>query len=181
MLFRSQALCLALIKASVLPTGVFLRFDVLVEKEHILRYKTSCMSLHPGPRCRHIQSPSSVGVCTSAVWSQCPVPPHPAAPQGAPGGAAVAAGLMVGMLFPRESLRAHCPGSWKAVAHSSTRGLRPPEHLERQAGFPSSDKTRPDSPVPTLQGPCGRSPKRRGSLRCLPPLFHNYDALSEDH
>ena len=54
--------------------------------------------------------------CTSAVWSQCPVPPHPAAPQGAPGGAAVAAGLMVGMLFPRESLRAHCPGSWKAVA-----------------------------------------------------------------
>ena len=26
---------------------------------------------------------------------------------------------------------------------------------------PSSDKTRPDSPVPTLQGPCGRSPKRR--------------------
>ena len=29
---------------------------------------------------------------------------------------------------------------------------------------------RPDSPVPTLQGPCGRSPKRRGSLRFLPPL-----------
>ena len=24
--------------------------------------------------------------------------------------------------------------------------------------------------VPTLQGPCGRSPKRRGSLRFLPPL-----------
>ena len=40
--------------------------------------------------------------------------------------------------------------------HSSTRGLRPPEQLERPAGFPSSDKTRPDSPVPTLQGPCGR-------------------------
>ena len=31
---------------------------------------------------------------------------------------------------------------------------RPPEQLVRQAGFPSSDKTRPDSPVPTLQGPC---------------------------
>ena len=29
--------------------------------------------------------------------------------------------------------------------HSSTRGLRPPEQLERPAGFPSSDKTRPDS------------------------------------
>ena len=41
--------------------------------------------------------------------------------------------------------------------HSSTRSLRPPEQLERPAGFPSSDKTRPDSPVPTLQGPCGRS------------------------
>ena len=27
-----------------------------------------------------------------------------------------------------------------------------PEQLERPAGFPSSDKTRPDSPVPTLQG-----------------------------
>ena len=54
--------------------------------------------------------------------------------------------------------------------HSSTRGLRPPEQLERPAGFPSSDKTRPDSPVLTLQGPCGRSPKRRGSLRFLPPL-----------
>ena len=29
----------------------------------------------------------------------------------------------------------------------------------------SSDKTRPDSPVPTLQGPCGRSPKRSRGLR----------------
>ena len=32
-----------------------------------------------------------------------------------------------------------------------------PEHLERQAEFTSSDKTIPDSLVPTLQGPCGRS------------------------
>ena len=31
---------------------------------------------------------------------------------------------------------------------AATRGLRPPEQLERPAGFPSSDKTRPDSPVP---------------------------------
>ena len=54
--------------------------------------------------------------------------------------------------------------------HSLTRGLKPYEQLERPAGFPSSDKTRPDSPAPTLQGPCGRSPKRRGSLRFLPPL-----------
>ena len=54
--------------------------------------------------------------------------------------------------------------------HSSTRCVRHPEQFERQAEFPSSDKTRPDSPVPTLQGPCGRSPKHGGSLRFLPPL-----------
>ena len=33
-----------------------------------------------------------------------------------------------------------------------------PGQLERPAGFPSSDKTRPDSPVPTLQGPCQKRP-----------------------
>ena len=54
--------------------------------------------------------------------------------------------------------------------HSSTRCLRAPEQLERQAEFPSSDKTGPGSPVRTLQGPCGQRPKRRGSLRFLPPL-----------
>ena len=31
-------------------------------------------------------------------------------------------------------------------------------------------KTRPDSPVPTLQGPCDRSQKWRGTLRSLPQL-----------
>ena len=36
------------------------------------------------------------------------------------------------------------------------------------AGFPSSDKTRPDSPVPTLQGPCYPSQKWRGTLTLLP-------------
>ena len=64
----------------------------------------------------------------------------------------------------------HRPQRPAGSTHSSTRGLRPPEQLERPAGFPSSDKTRPDSPVPTLQGPCGRSPKRRGILRFLSPL-----------
>ena len=53
--------------------------------------------------------------------------------------------------------------------HSLSRALRPPERLKRQAEFRYSDKTRPDSPVPTLQGPCGRSQKWRGSLRFLPP------------
>ena len=54
--------------------------------------------------------------------------------------------------------------------HSSTRGLKPTERLKRQAEFHYSDKTRPDSPVPTLQGPCGQSQKWRGSLRFLPQL-----------
>ena len=59
--------------------------------------------------------------------------------------------------------------------HSSTRGLRPPERLERQAEFPSSDKMRLDFPVPTLQGPAIRVRSatmevRRGTLRVLPPL-----------
>ena len=56
------------------------------------------------------------------------------------------------------------------VVIHTVKGFSVPEQLERPAGFPSSDKTRPDSPGPTLQGPCGRSPKRRGSLRFLPPL-----------
>ena len=54
--------------------------------------------------------------------------------------------------------------------------VREPEKLDfkrvRELGdrYGIHDKTRPDSPVPTLQGPCGRSPKRRGSLRFLPAL-----------
>ena len=47
----------------------------------------------------------------------------------------------------------HHPETPAGSTHSSKRGLRPLEQLERQAELPSSDKTRPDSPVPTLQGP----------------------------
>ena len=61
----------------------------------------------------------------------------------------------------------HHPEKPAGSTHSSTRGLRPPERLERQVEFHSSDKTRPDSPVPTLQGPCDRSQKLRGTLRFL--------------
>ena len=64
----------------------------------------------------------------------------------------------------------HHPEKPAGSTHSSTRGLRLPEQLERQPEFQSSDKTRHDSPVPTLQGPCSRSQNRRGSLRFLPPL-----------
>ena len=41
--------------------------------------------------------------------------------------------------------------------------------IGKQSSFPPH-KTRPDSPVPTLQGPCGRSLKWRGTLRFLPQL-----------
>ena len=64
----------------------------------------------------------------------------------------------------------HHPEKPAGSTHSSTRGLRLPEQLERQPEFHSSDKTRHDSPVPTLQAPCSRSPNPRGSLRFLPPL-----------
>ena len=47
----------------------------------------------------------------------------------------------------------HRPETPVGSTHSSKRGLRSPEQLERQAEFPSSDKTRPNSPLPTLQGP----------------------------
>ena len=66
--------------------------------------------------------------------------------------------------------RVYHPETPTGSTHSSTRGLRPPEQLENQAEFPSSEETRPDSPVQTLRGPCGRSLKWRGSLRFLPPL-----------
>ena len=64
--------------------------------------------------------------------------------------------------------------------HSLSRALRPPERLERQAEFRYSDKTRPDSPVPTLQGPCGRNPKRRESLRFQPPLEVRPSSVGQD-
>ena len=47
------------------------------------------------------------------------------------------------------------PGS----KYSSTSGLSPRGHLERQRSSMPQPKTRPDSPVPSLQGPCDRSLK----------------------
>ena len=64
----------------------------------------------------------------------------------------------------------HHPEKPAGSTQSSIRGLRLPEQLERQPEFHSSDKTRHDSPVPTLQGPFSRSQNRRGSLTFLPPL-----------
>ena len=50
--------------ASILPIGAFLCIWLWCpcRKRTCPRVQASCMSLHPGPRCRHIQSPSSVDV-----------------------------------------------------------------------------------------------------------------------
>ena len=64
----------------------------------------------------------------------------------------------------------HRPEKPAGSTYSSTSVLSPLKNSRGKWGFIPLHKTRPDSPVPTLQGPCGRSPKRRGSLRFLPPL-----------
>ena len=74
----------------------------------------------------------------------------------------------------------HHPEKPAGSTHSSTMGLRLPEQLERQPEFHSSDKTRHDSPVPTLQGPCSLSQNRRGSLRFLPPLEVRPSSVAPD-
>ena len=66
----------------------------------------------------------------------------------------------------RHNTKGHChrrasSGNTRRFHTQLTRGLRRTEHLERQSEFPSSDKTRPDSPVPTLQGPCGNKSKNK--------------------
>ena len=72
----------------------------------------------------------------------------------------------------------HHPEKPAGSTHSSTRGLRLPEQLERQPEFHSSDKTRHDSPVPTLQGPCSRSPKPRNIVE--PRILRVRSGLSLD-
>ena len=54
--------------------------------------------------------------------------------------------------------------------YSSTSGLSPLKNSRGKWGFIPLHKTRPDSPVPTLQGPCDLSQKWRGTLRFLPDL-----------
>ena len=64
----------------------------------------------------------------------------------------------------------HRPEKPTGSTHSSTRGLSPRAQLERQAEFHSPHRTRPDSPVPNLLGPCNPNQKWRGTLRFLPQL-----------
>ena len=64
----------------------------------------------------------------------------------------------------------HRPEKPTGSTHSSTRGLSPRAQLERQAEFHPPHRTRPDSPVPNLLGPCNPNQKWRGTLRFLPQL-----------
>ena len=64
----------------------------------------------------------------------------------------------------------HRPEKPAGYKHSLTSGLSPREQLEKQAEFHSSTQDEALLSVPTLQGPCHRSQKWRGSLRFLPQL-----------
>ena len=64
----------------------------------------------------------------------------------------------------------HRPEKPAGSTYSSTSGLSPLKNSRGKWGFIPLHKTRPDSPVPTLQGPCYRSQKWRGTLRYLPQL-----------
>ena len=64
----------------------------------------------------------------------------------------------------------HRPEKPAGSKYNATSGLSPCEQLERQAEFQPHHKTRPDSPVPTLQRPCHRSQKWRGTVRFPPHL-----------
>ena len=58
----------------------------------------------------------------------------------------------------------HHPETAAGSKYNTTSGLSPHEQLERPAEFQPHHKTRPDSPVPTLQRPCDRSQKWSGML-----------------
>ena len=64
----------------------------------------------------------------------------------------------------------HLPEKPTGSTHSWTRGLSPRVQLERQDELHSPHRTRPDSPVPNMLGPCNPNQKLRGTLRFLPQL-----------
>jgi len=71
--------------------------------------------------------------------------------------------------------REHRPEKPAGSTYSSTSGLSPLKNSRGKWGFIPLHKTRPDSPVPTLQGLCdpnqtSASEVTRGTLRFLPPL-----------
>ena len=69
----------------------------------------------------------------------------------------------------------HRPEKPAGSTYSSTSGLSPLKNLRGKWGFIPLHKTRPDPPVPILQGLCNliqtsASEVTRGTLRFLPPL-----------
>ena len=69
----------------------------------------------------------------------------------------------------------HRPEKPAGSTYSSTSGLSPLKNSRGKWGFIPLHKTRPDPPVPTLQGLCNliqtsASEVTRGTLRFLPPL-----------
>ena len=62
----------------------------------------------------------------------------------------------------------HRPENPAGSTYCSTTGLSPLKQWERKAESPSSDKTRPEYPIPTLQARFDLNQKWRGNLRFLP-------------
>ena len=55
-------------------------------------------------------------------------------------------------------------------SYSSTSACHPVNNSRGKRRSIPAHKTRPDSPLPTMQGRCDRNQKWRGTLRFLPPL-----------
>ena len=64
----------------------------------------------------------------------------------------------------------HRPEKTACFKYNLTSGLSPPNNSRGKLSSIPQHRTRPDSPVPTLQRPCDRSQKWRGTLRFLPQL-----------
>ena len=64
----------------------------------------------------------------------------------------------------------HRPEKTACFKYNLTSGLSPPNNSRGKLSSIPQHRTRPDSPVPTLQRPCDRSQKWRGPLRFLPQL-----------
>ena len=62
--------------------------------------------------------------------------------------------------------------------HSSKMAFHPVSNSRGKWSSIPPHKTRPDSPVPTPQGPCDRSHKWRGSLRFLPQLEMRHSTIA---
>ena len=74
----------------------------------------------------------------------------------------------------------HRPVTVADSKYNWTSGLSPREQCKRPAEFHAYHKMRPDSPVPTLQRPCNRSQKWRGTLRFPPHLeMRPYSSLQQ--